>query len=1242
MDLMPHIKCLIDDLMSITENIVVKRQDIADKYDNELINMRLPRYYQAILEDNFTINTFTDIPIDILKSLCKWVRKDESFPVEYFSPNTLPVVQSNNHNSVWYSAINPNEYFQDRYNEVLTGDSYVYYKPNIYDMKNVTNKKVTQIYRELSITNNDCALVNPRIYLNIKNERINVEYTIPDDYNVVLLHIPTEYISYELLTTITRDNDDDEGLYSNEKFYFGKIEDDTFVPFDLSLYETYNDDNIVYVDISSSDGDKHLYVPINEVEYIVNLFAENIIENKTYATVTTTTGEQAIKNVKAGKISINKSIKEVNLYVKVEKIDNYIYYVGDEEIDINNYSLYVKNDNIYTKVDIPEKVISDNYYVYIPKYEYYVAEQALTTKQISDILSRDMALPESLIDQFLFKAKRYVINEYCPDMENVNYGVTIYRGEQNDYYRMLNGLPPINSTDLEPTINMKRINENYIDTNVYLYELSDHDVSIIKNNGILKEYLEEYPDKEYLKYLGESRIDCIVARNAEPFDILVTGKYNTQYHYDLFVKNYAKAKDYILIKYYFPELYKDQVHYLSFISFLMVTYAMNMCISESGTILTKSKYNDAETIELKLDSFGLNIFDNIPLIYRRNIAKNIEKLIRNKAIDSIYSIIYDVFNIQDIDIYKYYFYNKPDDNGGKTLEISRVPIDSEHIMNDMVKLENILDYDSVTTSDKYWGIYETDNAIKELIEAYNFNFAESKYIGINIIFNINKLIMSTSVLLNYLLESAELSSSVLLKPTFSENQHELKDLMIFLFAINAKLMGYDGNIPMDILQIATVYKYDLETELNLNNRYVKPLDLYKSFLNDSERDVMSKLTIEKVNSYNYDIDLIANKFISNSSDGGIYSKIKSAIESANSFGEYQCYRQLYNCVYKNNSMNRLFSLNNPIFEKIGNVVNNNIEWTYMDMDSIWVPVNSDYIFNTVDDNDNVVLGLYKDSSETYMVRYLNGEHVKAVIGYPPIQFNSLPKDVGAFIDTSNLHKPELSMENINEVTVYFKYDLKSLINDNINFGNDIIFDGYRITKGFGEPNSSKYIDTNDTVIYVEYKDLSYFDEEDKLISKYSPIAVYILTEKALTFKSWLKYNNNELYNLLEFENADNDYYNNLYLEIINTIESSISDDLLIRQLNLEYLDYDSISKYIKYVLEVFKSFTIDVASIDCVYSIDDKSSEAIRIFNMLPTFDYNRIISKINFLSTLNVSSSTTVLGDKNEKIGLNDELIII
>ena len=119
------------------------------------------------------------------------------------------------------------------------------------------------------------------------------------------------------------------------------------------------------------------------------------------------------------------------------------------------------------------------------------------------------------------------------------------------------------------------------------------------------------------------------------------------------------------------------------------------------------------------------------------------------------------------------------------------------------------------------------------------------------------------------------------------------------------------------------------------------------------------------------------------------------------------------------------------------------------------------------------------------------------------------------------------------------------------------------------------------------------------------------------------------------------YLNDLYLEVINDIESSISDDMLIRQLNLEYLDYDSISSYIKYVLEVFKSFTIDVAVIDSIYKIDDKATEAIRIFNKLPIMQFDIQSTKMNLLSTVDVTHSDILLTNSNYGFNINDELII-
>ena len=269
--------------------------------------------------------------------------------------------------------------------------------------------------------------------------------------------------------------------------------------------------------------------------------------------------------------------------------------------------------------------------------------------------------------------------------------------------------------------------------------------------------------------------------------------------------------------------------------------------------------------------------------------------------------------------------------------------------------------------------------------------------------------------------------------------------------------------------------------------------------------------------------------------------------------------------------------------------------------------------------------------------------ILTVLGYPPVEFNELDSTVGAFIDTSKLKESKLTSDNINLVDIYVRYDLKQYILDNITTiqQDSKIYNEFYITSNIGEPVNIYGNEYSNKLIYIEYEQYRYGNTAKN---------IYILTNKALTFKSWLRNNNEELYDLytgnvtVTDDNSLNErltYLNDLYLEVINDIESSISDDMLIRQLNLEYLDYDSISSYIKYVLEVFKSFTIDVAVIDSIYKIDDKATEAIRIFNKLPIMQFDIQSTKMNLLSTVDVTHSDILLTNSNYGFNINDELII-
>lgn len=402
--------------------------------------------------------------------------------------------------------------------------------------------------------------------------------------------------------------------------------------------------------------------------------------------------------------------------------------------------------------------------------------------------------------------------------------------ELNAYYRKLNGLPSIE--DGNSAYVYIRISKYNIDK--YAHELTDHDVMILKADGYYYKILNEHKDKrfEYLKYLGDRRIDIIDARLAKDFELLKVGEYKNENHKKMFIENYTIARQYILATMYHPESYSGHEYYDSFIGLCIIFQAILQCLSGNSDILIYKKYFDELTVKYILESYGLNMFNDIPLLYRKAIADNIENLIRFKGKDQVFFNIYEIFGLKDVSVFKYYIIKthrrdsagnhivdldengKPIVNSMYDIGMVRVNINSNNTALDIMDNTNYIDYDELTEKDPYWGVYEEKSSVKDKLLNHNFNYIDSKYISINTIYDITKFTFEISYFMSMLIALKDYNSELKLYTKYSNEPILLFDLIVFLFALTGKLFGYDGNIPAEMSSIAAVYRFNFEYNID--------------------------------------------------------------------------------------------------------------------------------------------------------------------------------------------------------------------------------------------------------------------------------------------------------------------------------------------------------------------------------------------------------------------------------------------
>lgn len=1117
-NLSPHLKNFVDDIISMTSNIVLKRADIANSYD-DITSVRLSSFYKQILEGTDTLDIYDKIPYDALNSMESWklagIRSKENFP------------------------------------------KYIEYGKNKVYMRNGLN----------------------------------------------LCYIGTD--------VPTNDSYKD----------FGKIYDG-------------------YISIKSSS-----FEPISFLRYTDDL-------GGSYFTV-----------------SIDKII-----FDEESEVPTGYYRFSD---------LYMISDGVYTLVkNVPNRYTTDddgNYvvddygiYSWNVEYDLYMKVKTFEQFQIVDIIN-NRTIPDDYMDDVLNAIRKYVINTYVnPDLSPGNqFSTPRYFGEYNIYYRQLNGLPPYNDMAVQPNVIMHDLLPNeYPDTSITkkLYDLTDDEVEAIKLNGKYDELFNKYTSIDYLKYMGKNRIDVMEARSADNFDILRIGSYNEDYHYDIFIENFHIAKEYILNQFYHPELFYSHEYYGSFISYMIVCQTMCQSIAHSDSILLNNLYTDEDTIRLKLESYGLNMFDSIPLIYRKNIAKNIENLIRNKGIDSIYGLVLDLFNVDDVEIYKY-FYRKLKRNGITELSMSQVPVVTENFINEIIKDINKVKYDEITQNDIYWASYgmplsykdpntgeiiavnDPDEYIKNIILNTPFNYMNSKYISINSIFNLSKLNFNASYLMHYLFELSYKNQDIMMSVDDIEDKQSLFMVMIFLFALQAKRLKYDGNIQHDAVSVAYVLKYNLEQTVIKNGKEISIFELYKQYA-----DTYYKYMIENVESdgtvdpniYNIEelieneysteddatlskrkveidnlsdnikddivelripsdvsIASIAESYLFNSGLYGAYDNLIKLRDESKTYKDYECYNELLKAISISKINNKIFKIREPVWITVDNF----IMWNEVIDNDIKTKVYNDYINNN---ETNYILCKSDGYPELSLGREYNEEYIQYCIDISTV--DSDPK-------------------------IYIKdYIVNSNITENRSIGNNNML--YIISSESDDDLNNK-LNRIDLSTYV---DPYCYDIRTGLIYKY--------LRYARTYQEYLYYENKDLYNLLQVKDdeyvvdengnktIDNRYYerlSELYTNIVITIENMIKNDELKNAINSSFTDLNLLTTYIKKVVNVFKSFEVDIATINILYEINDPNKYRIKTIDEISSYSDETHYGHFHTVDSIVTREEVS----QSEPITIRDELDI-
>ena len=430
-----------------------------------------------------------------------------------------------------------------------------------------------------------------------------------------------------------------------------------------------------------------------------------------------------------------------------------------------------------------------------------------------DILEK--FLPPTLVSECYYDANK-IPEEYRSAIVNAQSQRVIETfEEQNEYYRMLAGLPRMNDYKW---IYVTEYND--IPSDVPIHQLSDEHIAHLDIRGKLAELKEEYPDAEYLDYLGVNRIDVVTSRLAKPFEILRLGAPMHAESQKMFEEEYYLARRYVMGTIYNRSMFNNKTLYDPIIGILLLTLAIrNTLVPNEAEYL-----NFEEILNAILESYGLlGYFEKFPFTYKRRLVLALDNILKVKGTDGVLVDICRIFSFDNFIANRYYLMKTHakdsegnivfSDNPEEAFDLNFVKAEIEdHDIS--YEEEDINTYDSVVNNDYLWQLSEEE---KRSLMNEDFNVMMSKYIDIEAAYDISALTFEVCYFINLLLQSRENEMKIRCTNMYATGgSSNVYTMIVFLLAGLSKRSGFDGNIIYDPQHIAEILRFnygDIEKEL---------------------------------------------------------------------------------------------------------------------------------------------------------------------------------------------------------------------------------------------------------------------------------------------------------------------------------------------------------------------------------------------------------------------------------------------
>lgn len=426
--------------------------------------------------------------------------------------------------------------------------------------------------------------------------------------------------------------------------------------------------------------------------------------------------------------------------------------------------------------------------------------------------------------------KSLIPKEYRADVvrhmsENI---ITAYEtdGDQNNYYRELAGLPNVDDTEyIEIPAELR---EQYdIDPSLYLHELDAQTIKSLGSSGFIDEMIAKYPDKRYIKYLGDKAIPTQKARTANNFSLLyVSGDDVPTQFYDLFTKTYERSREYVCTVLYNRSMSKAYEHYDNFMGLCIMFMTIQRIVTLSFREGISRDLYDWDFIRNLYEAYNIPFIESLPMETHMTLIKNFNHLLRHKSTDKVLFDLCSLLGYSNVELEKYYLVrdhkldanNNPvivydaDGNVDYTqtydLYFKSVPLDEKNVTLALQDKSSTKTYEEVTEADPFWW---DSGDLKDTILKDDFNYYESKYISLKLLYNMSDILFELTYSMRLILDQKDKIDKYNIDLTLPKinmrRTFSLFDIAVFILAGLCKMNSLDGKVYNKASEISHIYGF---------------------------------------------------------------------------------------------------------------------------------------------------------------------------------------------------------------------------------------------------------------------------------------------------------------------------------------------------------------------------------------------------------------------------------------------------